>query len=469
MSAQGSTPSIVRSATKPAERSNARQAASRVLLQIQKDDCYADQLIDRELTHGSLAGPDRGLFAELVLGVLRRQGTLDHILTGLLTQPLARQEQQVLIWLRLGLYQLIYLDRVPESAAVNETVNLAKQSLPRASGLVNAVLRNYLRNKESITFPDIKCAPAAAIAARHSHPEWLVKLWFSQLGEDETALLAEASSQPPQLTLRANTLRISRDELLQRFTAANINATPCRYAPDGVLLHERHQIPSLPGFDEGLFVVQDEASQLACLLLDPQPGELILDSCAAPGGKATYLAQLMGNRGEIVANDLAAGKLRLIEETAVRLGITSITTRSADLLKRDSFPPASYDRILLDAPCSGLGVIRRHPEAKWRLTPADLTRLAATQKRLLEQASRALKPGGTLLYSTCSTSAEENERVIDDFLSRHTDFVLEDPRELVPQCGEFFSAQGVFRAWPHRHAMDGFFAARLKKRDRSTL
>jgi 16S rRNA (cytosine967-C5)-methyltransferase len=429
-----------------------------------KEGSYADQLMDRELTKGNLSGPDRGLFAELVFGVLRRQGTLDHVLSGLLAQPLARQEPQVLIFLRLGLYQLMYLDRIPESAAVNESVNLAKQTLPRASGLVNAVLRNYLRHKDSVVFPDPVAAPAASIAARHSHPSWLVKLWFSQLGEAETELLAEASSRQPPLTLRANTLLISRDNLLERFEANGITAVPCRFSPFGIQIEGRHHVPGLPGFREGFFAVQDEASQLAGILLDPQPEERVLDTCAAPGGKATLLAQLMDNRGELLAMDVSGSKLPLIQEAAQRLGITIIRTRAADLLQSGAFPADAFDRVLLDAPCSGLGVIRRNPEAKWRLTSEDVTRLAAPQKVMLKNAVRMLKPGGVLLYSTCSTTLEENEGVVRDFLSLHPHCVLENLNEIFPAYRELFTEEGMFRAWPHRYNMDGFFAARIRKK-----
>lgn len=442
---------------------NPRQAAYECLLRICKEGGYADQLMDRALAAGHLSGPDRGLFAELVFGVLRRQGTLDHILTGLLNQPLAKLEPRALILLRLGLYQLVYLDRIPESAAVNESVNLAKQAIPRAGGLVNAVLRNYLRHKETITFPDPVASPAASIAARHSHPAWLVKLWFSQLGEEETERLAEASSCQAPLTLRANTLRTTRDELQRMFADNGIATLACPFSPHGIRVEGRHHIPNLPGFRDGLFVVQDEASQVAAILLDPQPGERVLDACAAPGGKATHLAQLMGNRGELLAMDVSRSKLPLILETAGRLGISIITTRAADLLQSGVFPADAFDRILLDAPCSGLGVIRRNPEAKWRLQPADITRLAAVQKVMLVNAARMLKAGGTLLYSTCSTTLEENERVVQDFLSHHPGFVLENLNELFPAMRELFTPAGMFRAWPHRHDMDGFFAARLRK------
>ena len=443
---------------------NPRQAAFDCLMRISREGGYADQLMDRELGAGQLTGPDRGLFAELVFGVLRRQGTLDHILTGLLDQPLPKLEPRALILLRLGLYQLVYLDRIPESAAVNESVNLAKQAIPRASGLINAVLRNYLRHKETITFPDPVAAPAASIAARHSHPAWLVKLWFSQLGEEETERLAEAASCQPPLTLRVNTLRTTRDELLAMFADNGIATHACPFSPHAIRVEGRHHIPGLPGFREGLFVVQDEASQVAGYLLDPQPGERVLDACAAPGGKATHLAQLMGDQGELLAMDVSRTKLPLILETAERLGIGIITTRSADLLQSGALPANAFDRILLDAPCSGLGVIRRNPEAKWRLQPGDITRLAAAQKVMLANAARMLKPGGTLLYSTCSTTLEENEQVVQDFLSHHPGFVLENLNELFPAMQELFTPTGMFRAWPHRHDMDGFFAARLRKR-----
>lgn len=447
-----------------AATSNARQAAASVLLRIQKEGDYADRLMDRELSSGRLSGPDRGLFAELVFGTLRRQGTLDHILTGLLTQPLARLEPQVLILLRLGLYQLLYLDRIPESAAVNESVALAKQTHPRASGLVNAVLRNYLRHKETVTFPDPVAEPAASIAARHSHPAWLVKLWFSQIGEAETELLAEASSLQPPLTLRVNTLRASRDDLLDKLAVNGIPAVPCCFSPHGIKVDGHQHIPGLPGYREGLFVVQDEASQLAGILLDPQPGERVLDTCAAPGGKVTHLAQLMNNRGELLAMDVSGAKLQLVQETAQRLGISIISTRAADLRQSGAFPADAFDRVLLDAPCSGLGVIRRNPEAKWRLLPGDITRLAASQGAMLKNALRMLRPGGVLVYSTCSTTLEENEGVVADFLSRHPHCVLENLNELFPQYRELFTQEGMFRAWPHRHGMDGFFVARIRKK-----
>jgi 16S rRNA (cytosine967-C5)-methyltransferase len=454
---------IIRRAAKAVSTTNPRQAAYETLLRIKKEGGFADRLIDLELSNGSLIGPDRGLYAELVFGVLRRQGTLDYILQQLLTKPMIELDPLALIIMRTGLYQLMYLDRIPESAAVNESVNLAKLVTPGTSGLVNAVLRNYLRRRDTISFPDMKSNPVTAIAARHSQPEWLAEQWIDQLGGVEAQQLAEASSQQPPLTLRVNTLRSSRDDLLREFEQHGVEASRCRYSPDGVTLAGRHTISSLPGFDRGLFAVQDEASQLAGLLLGAEPGERIWDACCAPGGKTCHIAQHMDDRGELIGTDISRSKLTLVQDSVRRLGISSVSTAVADLHQPESFPEGSFDRILLDAPCSGLGVIRRNPEAKWRLFSGDVTRLAAVQKILLKNAATRLKPGGVLLYSTCSTSEAENELVVEDFLLHHPGFVLEDLNELFPHWRELIAFYGMFRVWPHRNGMDGFFAARLKR------
>jgi len=454
---------IIRRAAKGTSSANPRQAACETLLRIRKEGGFADRLIDIELSNGALSGPDRGLYAELVFGVLRRQGTLDHILAQLLEKPMVELDPQALVILRIGLYQLTCLDRIPESAAVNESVNLAKEITPGTSGLINAVLRNYLRRRDTISFPDITTSPVAAIAARHSQPEWLVEQWLDQLGAAEAQLLAEASSQQPPLTLRVNTLRSSREALLQQFKEHGIEATPCTYSPDGIAVAGRHIISTLPGFEAGLFAVQDEASQIAGMLLGAAPGERIWDACSAPGGKCCHIAQQMDDRGELIATDISRSKLTLVQDNLRRLGISSASTAVADLHQPDTFPDGYFDRILLDAPCSGLGVIRRNPEAKWRLFSGDVTRLAAVQKTLLKNAANRLKPGGTLLYSTCSTSEAENELVVEDFLLHHPGFVLENLKELFPAWSELIAFYGMFRAWPHHHGMDGFFAARIKR------
>ncbi len=444
---------------------NSRNTAFHTLLRIDKERSYADILIDHELRDGGLTGPDRGLYTELVYGTLRRQGTLDHIIGQFSKTPPAKLERSVLLLLRLGLYQMFFLDRVPVSAAVNETVNLAKQYAPRASGFINAVLRSADRGRDTISYPDPEKEPASFIAARHSHPVWIVEKWLQQLGFTEAAELAASLSTPPPFTIRANRLKIDRDALILRLQAEGVTGMKCSYAPDGLMITSSISLSGLRSFSEGLFAVQDEASQLAALLLSPEPGDAILDLCAAPGGKATYLAELTGDRCTLVACDRNPRKLALIREVVERLGIQSITTTLMDATRPlEKLQSRYFDRILVDAPCSGLGVIHRNPEGKWWKEKTDPERLAVTQLAILSNAADRLKPGGTMVYSTCSTSLEENEQVVDKFLTGHPDFMVEPLCRVFPQLGQMETAAGFFRSWPHRDGMDGFYAARLRKR-----
>lgn len=441
-----------------------RHAAFDLLLRLGHEQIFADRLIDRELAGTGMKGPDRGLFTELVYGILRRQGTIDHIIRQFSTQPPEKLESSVRMLLRLGLYQMFYLDRVPVSAAVNETVKLAADVVPRAKGFINAVLRSADRGRDTLTWPSPDQDRAGYLAARHSHPRWLAEQWLAQLGPEEAELLAAAMSEHPPLTGRVNTLKINRDELLLRLTAEGVTATPTRFSPLGVTLDMAGPFDRCASFRNGLFTIQDESSQLTSLLLGPQPGERVLDLCAAPGGKTTALAQFMNNQGRITACDISDQKLHLIEETAIRLGIGIITTLKADASAPQPEFREAFDRVLVDAPCSGLGVLRRNPEGKWRRSAGDIPRLAATQRKIIAAAARCVVRGGVLVYGTCSTSIEEGEAVVADFLSRRPDFVLEDGRKLFPGVRELFTERGMFRSWPHRHdGMDGFFAARLKR------
>jgi 16S rRNA (cytosine967-C5)-methyltransferase len=448
----------------PVSDANPRRSAFDILLRIEKERSYADILIDRELSRGLLTGPDRGLLTELVYGVLRRQGTLDHIISHCSTQRIDRLERAVHLLLRLGLYQALFLDRVPVSAAVNETVKLAHLLVPRAAGFINAVLRRADRERDAIPWPDRDADPAGFIAARHSTPPWIAAGWVDQLGLDEAEALARETLVPPPFTVRVNTLKTDRDDLRVRLAEEGVSSEPGRFAPSALHLSGTIRLDTLASFREGLFTVQDESSQMTALLLAPRPGERVLDLCAAPGGKSTHLAQLMENRGAILACDASPRKLELVRETAARLGIDIITTTPANAAK--PLPADTlglFQRVLVDAPCSGLGVLRRNPEGKWWKTPGNVVELAATQRAILRNAAGCLATGGTLLYATCSTTREENEAVIDDFLSRRPDFMLEDLRGLFPAWAPLFTERGCFRSWPQRHGMDGFFAARLRK------
>lgn len=444
--------------------SNPRRAAFDILLRIETEHSYADILLDQALASGALQGADRGLLTELVYGVLRRQGTLDHLINQIATRKTEKLERAVLLLLRQGLYQAFFLDRVPISAAVNETVKLAKIIVPQAAGFINAVLRNADRQRDSISYPDKTKAPLDYLATRYSHPRWLAAAWVKQLGFEGAEALAGVMSEPPPMTLRTNTLKISREALLDRLAAEGVQGEATRWAPDGIHISSAGSVARLASFQEGLFTVQDESSQLAALLLGPYPGEKILDACAAPGGKATYLAQLMGDTGAITAGDVLGRKLRLIGENSERLGISSIKTVILDAASPEkSLGTERFQRILLDAPCSGLGVIRRNPEGKWWRSPNDPVELSNLQRAILKNLAPYLTAGGTLLYATCSTSHEENEIVINDFLAQQPNFVREDLRQLFPEYMELFTDDGFFRSWPHLHGMDGFFAARLRK------
>ena len=447
-------------------RLNPRRVAFDILLRIEKERSYADILLDKALSRGGLEGPDRGLLTELVYGVMRRRGTLDHVIDQFASQRCDRLEQAVLALLRLGLYQVLYLDRIPVRAAVNETVELAKALTPRASGFINAVLRQADRGRGNISYPDRERDLAGFLAARYSHPIWLVERWIGQLGPDEAEQLAEVMSKPAPVTIRVNTLKGTRENLLGQLAEDGVQGAPTRYSPHGITITSTPVPPArLSSFREGFFTIQDESSQLTSLILAPIPGERLLDLCAAPGGKATHLAQLMEDSGVLTACDVAGRKLPLIAQTAARLGISCITTLALDATRPLApLGGALFPRILLDAPCSGLGVIRRNPEGKWWKKPSDLDTLALGQRAILRNGADRLSSGGLLVYATCSTSEEENEAVIDDFLSQRPDFMLEDVRGLFPQWRDIMTNRGFFRSWPHRHGMDGFFAARLKKR-----
>ncbi|MBT0665180.1 16S rRNA (cytosine(967)-C(5))-methyltransferase RsmB [Geobacter pelophilus] len=446
---------------------NPRHAAFLILNRIAKERSYADILLDQELSHGAIKGLDRGLLTELVYGVLRRQGTLDHVISLFSSVKIDRIERSVLILLRLGLYQLLFLDRVPVSAAVNETVKLAKILAPKAPGFVNAVLREADRKRDAITWPDKAKNQAEWMAARHSVPQWIAKAWLGQLGPEEAELLAEAMSEAPPLTIRANTLKNSREQLIETLAAEEVPARPCRFSPLGIQISSRTPLTVLNSYQQGLFTIQDEASQLAALILDPAPGDRVLDVCAAPGGKATGIAELMGNTGEVVACDSNPRRLAQVQQLAKRLGTGIVGAALMDAEKPLASSLAnSFSKVLVDAPCSGLGVLRRNPEGKWWKSPDDIEALAQRQRLILANASSAVAPGGVLVYATCSTTIRENECIVDDFLSRHNNFVLEDIRVFRPQYAILCSNQGYFRPWPHQHGMDGFFAARLRRQEK---
>ncbi len=442
-----------------------RRAAYEILQRVD-DGAFADVVLDTILDRSKLEPRDRRLVTELVYGILRLRGRIDFALAQFCNQPLQRLQPEVLWLLRLGTYQLLELDRVPAHAAVNSTVELARElQLEQAVGFINGVLRSLDRGKTDIPWP---AAEKIKPYLQHvcSQPTWVAKEIMRQLPNVEARALGESLATSPPLTLRVNSLKADREDFLAALAAAEHQAHSCSFAVEGVTLDQRGE-NALPGDAEGWYQVQDEASILMAHLLDVHPGQRILDACAAPGGKTTHLAALTNNQAEIIALDKYPRRVELIEQGAQRLGCTSISARQWDLTEApDFFEAQSFDRVLLDAPCSGLGVLRRNPEGRWNKSPANLRELADLQRQILENIAPLVKLGGKLLYSVCTFSHIETDAVIDSFLEDHPEFELENLKEHVStDWADLFTAKGTVRSYPHRHDnMDAFFAARLQRR-----
>ena len=444
-------------------KNSPRRLAVEILNRIDEAAAYAEPLLDAALSGTALANPhDRGLLTELVYGTLRMRGRLDWIIGQLYRGDAAALETGVRNILRTGLYQLWYTDRIPPFAAVNEAVGIAGKTCPAASGLVNALLRTALRKKDAIAWPDMAKDPGKAISVIHSHPRWLVERWLDEFGIDETIAICRANNAVPPLALRVNSLKASREQAVAALAQEGLTVEPTAFSPDGLLLASPAAgLRETDSWREGLIRIQDEASQLIALLLSPDPGENLLDLCAGTGGKTLHLAALMENRGRVTAVDLHSDKVRQLQEEAGRLGTTIVETYAADAATPPEIFLGFFDRVLLDAPCSGLGTIRRNPEIRWRLAPKDLNNCMQIQKRLLRSAADCVRPGGRLVYSVCTVTPEENEAVIEDLLNGRTDFSLIKPPIAGGIPPELIDPAGFFRTFPHLHGTDGFFAALL--------
>jgi 16S rRNA (cytosine967-C5)-methyltransferase len=442
-----------------------RELAVEILLKVEKKNAYADILLDHSLKKGSLSSRDRALLTQLVYGALRWRGRIDWYLSQFLHRSLSSTNAYIRNLLRLTLYQLLFLDKVPDYAAVNEGVELAKRhGGARAGGLVNGVVRRLLREKDKLPDPDPKDDTILYLSVVWSHPDWLVKKWLGYFGREETESLLKANNQESPLTLRANRLKGDRESLREKLRVRGFNAAPTRWSPQGIQLKSAGAADQLPGFQAGLFQVQGEASQLIGYLVDPQPGERVLDACAAPGGKTTHLAELMGDNGELIVTDISVKGLEKLKHNVQRLGLTSVRPFAVDVSRGLTGALAlPYDRILVDAPCSGLGTLRSHPEAKWQKDERDIRRLSKLQKKIVRRLSSYLKPGGILVYATCTLTREENEGVVEDFLDHEKSFVLDNAQDTLPREAKSMISGKYFLALPHKHNTDGFFAARMRK------
>lgn len=420
---------------------------------------------------------DRALAADIAAGTLRWRAALDHVLQRVCSRPLDQVDPDVLEILRLSTYQLLHLSRVPSSAVVHDAVDLARaRGHAQAAGFVNAVLRQVASRQHEDLLPhrptgwssaSPPCSRADAetyLATALSHPRWLVRRWIDRLGVEAAEAWCAFNNARAPVTLRANTLRIDRESLARRLEAADVQTVPTRFAPDGLVVISGHPLRT-PLAQEGLFIAQDEASQLVALLVEARAGDAVLDACAAPGGKTVAVAAAMRDNGLLVAADVRSRRMRLLRQAVAASGASCVRLVQADLGQGAPFV-ARFDCVLVDAPCSGLGTLRREPEIRWRRTGADLPGFAAAQLRLLDQAAGTVRPGGRLVYATCSSEPEENDQVVARFLETHPGFSRAAWRDGAPPpaLSAVVEPGGTLRTRPDLHGLEAFFGVVLGRR-----
>ncbi|MCP8970185.1 16S rRNA (cytosine(967)-C(5))-methyltransferase RsmB [Ectobacillus ponti] len=442
-------------------KKNVREIALDGLLQVEKSGAYSNLLLNSLIEKNKLEPKDTGLLTELVYGTIQRRDTLDYYLQPFLQKKI---EVWVRVLLRMSLYQLLYLDRVPAHAVLNEAVEIAKKRGHKGiASMVNGVLRSVQR-KGVPSLSEIQ-DPAERIATAYSHPVWLVQEWMEAFGPETAERMCEVNLQPPVPTARVNTARITRDEIIGLLEQSGIQAKKGELAQDALVM-DKGNVAHTRAFREGLLSIQDESSMLVARAVGPEEGDRILDSCAAPGGKTAHMAELLQGTGQIVSLDLHPHKVRLIEEQAKRLGLENVQTKAMDARTLGQhFQPESFDKILVDAPCSGFGVIRRKPDIKLGKKKEDSERLSVIQQAILREAAPLLKKGGRLVYSTCTIERLENEAVVAQFLQEHPDFEYDlTMAERLPQSLAPYTENGQVQILPHYFATDGFYIACLRKK-----
>lgn len=431
------------------------------LKKIFKDKSYSNIVINNDMKN--IDKRHLSLYRKSVLGVLENLIFIDWIINEISATKTKKMEMDVLIVLRLAIYQLFFLDKSHENIVVNESVQFIKdKGNIRASKFVNAILRNTLRNKEELIKKMDKLPFDNYLSVKYSYPMELVKKWKSQFGKEKLEEVLAANNAEAQLEIRVNTLKITRDELLDVFEKKGIKAHKCKYASKGIILEAPFEIDKTDEFKNGLFSIQSESSMLAGQILNPAENSLLIDLCAAPGGKSLNAAEIMQNKGKIISRDIYTGKLSLIDTEARRLGISIVATEEYDATKLDESLVGKADYVIADVPCTGLGIIRRKPEIKYKNTEEDLKEIQNIQYKILENASKYLKQEGKLVYSTCTTNNEENFELVNKFLYKNKEFMLCDISDKVD---EYFTTakRGYIEIYPHIHGMDGFFIAKLKR------
>ena len=439
----------------------AREIALEVLYKVEEKGAYSNVQLNYVLEKYNPGFQERSLATSLVYGVLRRRNTLDWQIEQFSKRPVKKMTVWIRNILRQGVYQLLYMEKIPQSAACNEAVKLArKKGHEGVSRFVNGIMRNIARNLSHLTWPEAK---EEFISVYYSHPDWLVKHWAELFGWEKTEEICRADNAVPALSIRGNRLKITAEGLQERLAAEGVASRQSSLAKEGLLLEGSSSLSRLTSYQEGLFQVQDESSMLVGKVVAPKPGERILDCCSAPGGKTTHLAELMDNQGEIIANELQKSKLTLIDAACQRLGIDIVQTVNHDGRDLSQLYQDKMDRVLLDAPCSGLGILRRKPDARWRKSLSQVKELVELQSELLSSAASCVRPGGVLVYSTCSIEPEENIRQIRDFLKKHQDFYLSDLAPYLPAVLQSsIEDKGMLQLYPGM--TDGFFICRMERK-----
>jgi 16S rRNA (cytosine967-C5)-methyltransferase len=441
----------------PVSVNPSRLAAVKIITRFERSDAYIDKLMFKEMKDGNLSPHDKALLKELVNGVIRWRWKLDWVLTGFYRGDYLKCLNVIKNALRVGLYQILFLDKIPVHAAINEAVETVKRIQgEKIAGVVNGVLRNISRNIQNIRYPVYEEDHVYFYTIMESHPRWMIRRWFEIFGEENTVKLLIANNERPNTVLRVNSKKANINDIKKELGDKDIFYEISPYLEDSLLIKSRGvNISALDMFTNGLVAVQDTSAALATKLSHAKPGDKILDLCAAPGGKSFGLADQTNDSAEIIAVDKYPSKLRFIEEGAERLGLTSIKTMEADVL--DSENKNAFDVVFVDAPCSGLGTLARKPDIKWKRDKDDIPLIVNTQKEILEKANLLVKPGGILVYSTCTIEPEENEKIVMAFIELHPEYEIDPADKYLPGA---VCSNGFMQTFPHLHGMDGAFAAR---------
>ncbi|MBQ2014944.1 MAG: 16S rRNA (cytosine(967)-C(5))-methyltransferase RsmB [Peptococcaceae bacterium] len=441
-----------------------RELALQILYQVNEEGAYANLALDKALFPCAWLDPrDRGFITEIVYGSVKNRGKLDYVLNQFASTKVNKMDKWTRNLLRLSLYQILFLDKVPDSAAVNEAVKLAKH-YGHVDKFVNAVLRNILRGMDAIQWPDKAKDPVQYLMVQYSFPQWMVERFIRQYGLEDAERLCDWYNQPAAMWIRTNTLKTTRAELKQILEKEGLTVSESRHTPEGLKIENAVNLHKLKSFQQGLFTVQDESSMLVALAAEPAPGQRVLDVCSAPGGKTTHMAQLMKNKGTIYACDIHKHRLDLIAENCKRLGISNVELVQQDGTKLTKRWQEPFDVVLCDVPCSGLGVLGRRADARWAKESEDIAGLCKIQKKILEEAAQLVVPGGTLIYSTCTIAPEENQEMVKAFISEHPEYELD---ETLTDCWLDVDKEetGYVQFLPFIDDMDGFFIARMMRRE----